>query len=191
MNSLAPSLGCFEVDYSPFFSPSRLPAMNGDSVCDAFRPAAQFTAPRVINPTVLVTFVVLLCGCFIRLSRTSVWQNCFFQTGPFLLVTYHTSLRSVSLKAVNGPENNEALSGHSFCFYDTECLEVQGQLGRLAGRVVEGGETKRQRVGEKKKKKKEGVGPIGAIVMRLICTTALNWLQQLINVLESWHKKFI
>ena len=38
---------------------------------------------------------------------------------------------------------------------------------------------------------KGGVSPIGPFVMRLICTTALNWLQQLINVLESWHKKFI
>lgn len=94
----------------------------------------------------------------------------------------------MSLKAGNGPENSEALSGHSFCFFGTECLEVQGQLGRLAGRVVEGGESKRQR---EREREKGGVGPIGPFVMRLICTTALNWLQQLINVLESWHKKFI
>lgn len=68
----------------------------------------------------------------------------------FLLFTYQTSLRSVSLKAGNGPENSEALSGHSFCFFGTECLEVQGQLGRLAGRVAEGGESKRQGEGERK-----------------------------------------
>lgn len=62
-----------------------------------------------------------------------------------LLLTYRTSLRSVSPKAGNGPENSEALPGHSFCFFGIECLEVQGQLGRLAGRVVEGGKCKRQR----------------------------------------------
>lgn len=55
----------------------------------------------------------------------------------FLLFTYHTSLSSVSLKAGSSPENSEALSGHSFCFFGTECLEVLGQLGRLGG---EGGE---------------------------------------------------
>lgn len=77
-----------------------------------------------------------------------------------LLFTYHTSLRSLSLKAVNGPENSEALSGHSFCFYGAECLEVQGQLGRLAGRVAEGGETKRRRAGERKK---EGGRPYRSI----------------------------
>lgn len=66
-----------------------------------------------------------------------------------LLFTYDTSLRSRRLMAVNGPENSEALSGHSFCFCDAECLEVQGQLGRLAGRVAEGGETKRREWGRK------------------------------------------
>lgn len=66
----------------------------------------------------------------------------------FFLFTYNASLRSVSLKAGNGPENSGALSGHSFCFFGTECLEVQGQLGRLAGRVAEGGESKRR--GERK-----------------------------------------
>lgn len=58
----------------------------------------------------------------------------------------------MSLKAGNGPENSEALSGHSFCFFGTECLEVQGQLGRLAGRVVEGGESKRQRERERERR---------------------------------------
>lgn len=32
-----------------------------------------------------------------------------------------------------------ALLGHSFCFFGTDCLEVRGQLGRLAGSVVEDG----------------------------------------------------
>lgn len=36
-----------------------------------------------------------------------------------------------------------------------------------------------------------GAAPSGLFALKLICTTALNWLQQLINVLESWHKKFI
>ena len=67
---------------------------------------------------------------------------------------------------------------------------MQGQLGRLAGRVAEGGETKRRREGERKKER-GGVGPIGAFVMRLICAATINWIKKLINVLESWHKKFI
>lgn len=50
------------------------------------------------------------------------------------------------------PENSEALSGHSFCFFGTECLEVQGQLGRLAGRVVEGGKSRRQRERERERR---------------------------------------
>lgn len=77
MNSLAPSLGCFEVDYSLFLflSPSLLPAMTEDSVCDAFKPAAQFTVPRVINPAVLITFVVWLCGCSTKLRCVSLWPK--------------------------------------------------------------------------------------------------------------------
>lgn len=70
----------------------------------------------------------------------------------FLLFTYRTSLRSLSLKAGSSPENSEALSGYSFCFFGTECLEVQGQLGRLAGRVVEGGKSKRQRERERERR---------------------------------------
>lgn len=35
------------------------------------------------------------------------------------------------------------------------------------------------------------MGPAGPFVLKLICAATLNWLQQLINVLESWHKKFI
>lgn len=58
--------------------------------------------------------------------------------------TFHTSWRSVRPKAGNGPENSGELSGHSFCFFGTECLEVPGQLGRLAGRVAEGGESRRR-----------------------------------------------
>lgn len=162
--------------------------MNKDSLFDAYMPPWQCMATRQINQTMQITY--LLYGLVVGL------QAFFFKADSctnaankrkrlsLLLFTYHTSLRSVSLKAGNGPENSEALSGHSFCFFGTECLEVQGQLGRLAARVVEGGESKRQR-------EKGGVGPIGPFVMRLICTTALNWLQQLINVLESWHKKFI
>lgn len=62
----------------------------------------------------------------------------------FFFSTFHTSWRSVRLKAGNGPENSGELSGHSFCFFGTECLEVPGQLGRLAGRVAEGGESRRR-----------------------------------------------
>lgn len=81
------------------------------------------------------------------------------KTGPFAFffgggVTFHTSWRSVSLKAGNGPENSGALSGHSFCFFGTECLEVPGQLGRLAGRVAEGGESRRQ--GERGERERRG-----------------------------------
>ena len=53
-------------------------------------------------------------------------------------------------------ENSEALSGHSFCFFGTECLEVQGQLGRLAGRVEERGKSRRQRERERERERKEG-----------------------------------
>lgn len=56
----------------------------------------------------------------------------------------------MSLKAGSSPENSEALSGHSFCFFGTECLEVQDQLGRVARRVVEGGKSKRQRERERR-----------------------------------------
>lgn len=45
--------------------------MNEDSVCDAFKPAAQLMVPRVINPAVLITFVVwLLHKAALRVSVT-------------------------------------------------------------------------------------------------------------------------
>ena len=75
-------------------------------------------------------------------------------TLSLLLFTFNTNLRSVSLKAGNGPENSEALPGHSFCFFGTECLDVHGQLGRLAGRVIEGGKCKRQRERERERKRR-------------------------------------
>lgn len=68
-------------------------------------------------------------------------------------------------------------------------------MGGLAREREQKGEraSERERKREREKEnEKEGRGqPYRIIVMRLICTTALNWLQQLINVLESWHKKFI
>ena len=71
---------------------------------------------------------------------------------------------------------------------DAAALRAEGLVGKQSVRVVE---------------KEEGgvgagvggwgwwTGPAGPFVLKLICAATLNWLQQLINVLESWHKKFI
>ena len=77
------------------------------------------------------------------------------------------------------------------------CCRFKGR-GDAGKAVSEGG----RKEGEKEEEEEgggeggvEGVGgwtgPAGPFVLKLICAATLNWLQQLINVLESWHKKFI
>lgn len=160
MNSLASSLGCFEVDYSPFLflSPSLLPAMNEDSVCDAFKPAAQFTVPRVINPAVLITFVVWLCGCSTKLRCVSVWPK-RIRPGSF---AFHLSYKF----KITEPEGCKR-SRKQWSIIRTQFLLLWRRVpwsARAAGKTSwEGGRGRgdqRRRAGERKK---EGGRPYRSI----------------------------
>lgn len=160
--------------------------MNKESLSEAYRPARQFVGTRQINYTM-------------QINRSAVWFCGWFTSGllanvpkqkadwAFSLFTYRTSLRSLSLKPPNGPKKHRGIIRTRFLLL----WHRVPWSARAAGKTSWEGGWGRGEQETARGREKGGVGPIGAFAMRLICTTALNWLQQLINVLKSWHKKFI
>ena len=185
MNSLATLLSALKLTTLLFRRLSRwthiLPAVNKDSPFDAYMPAWQFMATRQINHNNANNRFAL---CFLRLvySEAASCTNAPNKRNRVSLFAFHLSYKF----EISEPEGWKR-SRKQWSIIRTQFLLLWHRVpwsARAAGKTSWEGDRGRGR-------EKGGVGPIGPFVMRLICTTALNWLQQLINVLESWHKKFI
>lgn len=111
-----------------------LPAVNQDSLFDAYMPPWQSTDTAQIKQAIQITDLLYgwwgwFTSSFIELSPVQNVPNkgkdwafslfFFLCFSPLIQVWDQWAWR---LEAVQ--KNSEALSGHSFCFFGSECLEV-------------------------------------------------------------------